>query len=346
MGTIRIVKKWEKNGHVRMVVHDGIFHADDVLCVALAGVFMSANVDVIRTRDENIIEESDICCDVKHPRGNVYYPWCGGGIIFDHHTVEKDANGNDARKRYPSTSEGQPGILYSAVSHFFEWATNTAVFEEGELFFNSKTSMDWMPEAVMDHVKEAIIVDRLIKPVACQDNGQELNDYGIKSNPLSFVSYMNPVCENETNTAFMKCVDMAIEIYRSISEHADKTVEDRQELVERFENIEDNLLRYLEMDEYLDDWIEKVIEYNDKAVVYNDGFPTILCSVFKGKVKGWNLQMVPKAKGSFDIWHEIPEFIKEGEGGCTFVHAARWLAAFNTKEEALAAAKKIVEFFS
>ena len=79
---VQIVKQWEKNNHVRMVVHDGIFHADDVLCVAIATMFLDHDVDVIRTRDESIIAECDICCDVKNSLGNVYCPWGDGYFVL------------------------------------------------------------------------------------------------------------------------------------------------------------------------------------------------------------------------------------------------------------------------
>jgi len=42
----------------KAIVHDGVFHADDVCAVAMLKLFVTANVDVVRTRDEAILAES------------------------------------------------------------------------------------------------------------------------------------------------------------------------------------------------------------------------------------------------------------------------------------------------
>jgi len=63
-----------------VVVHDGVFHADDVLCVALINIIAKKNVnsvEVIRTRDQDRIDNADIACDV-------------GLGEFDHHQTEKE----------------------------------------------------------------------------------------------------------------------------------------------------------------------------------------------------------------------------------------------------------------
>lgn len=319
--SVRILKDWDEQSkhNFCLCVHDGIFHADDVLCVALADIMLMDNIDVVRTRDMNIIRKADACMDIKTEYGNfdVSDKNGGPGGVFDHHTKEVDAEGNDIRKRYPSNVEGLPGILYCAASQFFDWITENA----------------------MDPDKKEIIDNRLLKPVACQDNGQELSDYGMKVNPLSFVSYMNPIDNRDADARFLECVEMARSIYRSIAEKADKTLADNREISVRLLRTVSNQLGYFEMDAYLDDWIPRI-------VAHNDGEPKITCAIFKGKVRGWNLQMVPKEVGNFETWHKIPDFITEGSDGCTFVHADRWLAAFNTKEEALEAARKTAAYFS
>lgn len=62
-----------------VAVHDGVFHADDILSVALINVIAKKNdlVDVIRTRNNDLIEKADIACDV-------------GLGEFDHHQEEKE----------------------------------------------------------------------------------------------------------------------------------------------------------------------------------------------------------------------------------------------------------------
>ena len=72
-----------------VAVHDGVFHADDILSVALINVIAKKNnlVEVIRTRDNDLIEKADIACDV-------------GLGDFDHH--------QDAKEFYEN------GIMYAS----------------------------------------------------------------------------------------------------------------------------------------------------------------------------------------------------------------------------------------
>lgn len=67
----------------KVVTHDKGFHSDDVFAVAvLQLVYGSENLEIIRTRDEELIREADIVVDV----GGEYDPDAGR---FDHH--QKDA---------------------------------------------------------------------------------------------------------------------------------------------------------------------------------------------------------------------------------------------------------------
>ena len=58
--------------------HDNGFHADEVTAIALYNVFVSANYEVIRSRDESLIAKSDMEIDV----GGAYNP---SNLQFDHH---------------------------------------------------------------------------------------------------------------------------------------------------------------------------------------------------------------------------------------------------------------------
>lgn len=61
-----------------IATHDGPFHADDVMAVALLRTFVDPDAEVVRTRDPARIDEADIVVDV----GAVYEPVRGR---FDHH---------------------------------------------------------------------------------------------------------------------------------------------------------------------------------------------------------------------------------------------------------------------
>lgn len=68
-------------GMVKVVTHNGRFHADDVFAIATLQLHLGVeNVEVIRTRDEEVIADGDWVADV----GGVYDP---EHKRFDHHQI-------------------------------------------------------------------------------------------------------------------------------------------------------------------------------------------------------------------------------------------------------------------
>lgn len=83
----------ESNGVLKLAVHDSVFHADDVLCVAIIKSKMkelgiNREVKVIRSRNPKALAQADIVMDV-------------GGGKYDHHSPDNPAQEN--------------GVLMSAV---------------------------------------------------------------------------------------------------------------------------------------------------------------------------------------------------------------------------------------
>jgi uncharacterized UPF0160 family protein len=64
----------------KVVTHNGTFHADEVVAIAVLEE-MFGEVDIVRTRDEELFEGADFVVDV-------------GGGEFDHHTKEKEYRDN------------------------------------------------------------------------------------------------------------------------------------------------------------------------------------------------------------------------------------------------------------
>lgn len=60
------------------VTHDGRFHADDLFATAVLSILNNGNIEIIRTRNQNIIDDGDYVYDV----GGLYDP---GRDLFDHH---------------------------------------------------------------------------------------------------------------------------------------------------------------------------------------------------------------------------------------------------------------------
>ncbi len=82
----------KKNNKIKLVTHNGSFHTDDVFACATLALMLEAKkqkFEVIRTRDEKIIQKGDYVFDV----GGIYKP---GKNLFDHHQKsfqEKRKNG-------------------------------------------------------------------------------------------------------------------------------------------------------------------------------------------------------------------------------------------------------------
>lgn len=54
----------KQNKKISVGIHNGKFHADDVLCVSLLKYFVSSNIEIIRTRDNEILKQCDFVLDV------------------------------------------------------------------------------------------------------------------------------------------------------------------------------------------------------------------------------------------------------------------------------------------
>lgn len=65
---------------IQLVTHNGVFHADDVFAVAAFSLLQPGNMDIVRTRDQKLINLADIVIDV----GGTYNPATNR---FDHHQI-------------------------------------------------------------------------------------------------------------------------------------------------------------------------------------------------------------------------------------------------------------------
>ena len=128
---------------IKVVTHDGSFHADDVFACAALSLWAERNgrkIEIIRTRDENLIKRADIVLDV----GMEYDPEKNK---FDHH--QKDGAG-----------EREFGIRYSSFG--LVWKKFGIELSGSE--------------------KAAKVIDKiLVAPIDAYDNGFDLveNRYGI-----------------------------------------------------------------------------------------------------------------------------------------------------------------------
>ena len=76
--------------------HNGIFHLDELVAVALISILHGGNISVVRTRDTKVLRNCDIVVDV-------------GGGIYDHHMP----GGNG--KRESGTPYASAGLIWQAL---------------------------------------------------------------------------------------------------------------------------------------------------------------------------------------------------------------------------------------
>ena len=118
--------------------HNGIFHSDEVVAVALlAFLHKGEKIVVIRTRNEDLLKKCDICVDV-------------GGGKFDHHLP-----GYDKRR------EGEEGILYASAGLVFAEFGRSILHK-----YNPHLSEEEI-DSLFKRVDEEII-----QPVDAEDNGK------------------------------------------------------------------------------------------------------------------------------------------------------------------------------
>lgn len=153
----------------------------------------------------------------------------------------------------------------------------------------------------------------------------ELHDNGIKQNPLSiainsYVPLKDSSPEN-MDACFLKAVEFMKSVVRNEVERVYAQESAFTLIMEYYENSSDKNIVVL--DKYIPA-IERLIPTQAKYLL------------FPSNRGGWNLQTVPKAVGEYGNKEDLPvEWIKEKPQGCSFVHKDLFLAAFDSKEEAL-----------
>lgn len=137
-----------RNRVVRVLIHDGPFHLDEMLCVAIIEYFCrqaGVAMDLIRSRDIDPAE-ADVCIDV----GLEYKPKL---LRFDHH--QSGGAGRRAPRILPS-GEQQEGVSYSAIGliwkHFGPEFVELVVSHETELRLSQKQI-----ETIARHIDKILI---------------------------------------------------------------------------------------------------------------------------------------------------------------------------------------------
>ena len=165
---------------MKMAVHNGVFHADEVFGVALMET-IEPDLQVIRTRDEAVIAECDIVADV-------------GGGKYDHHQADKVLR--------------EDGIPYCAFGLLWR--------DYGKQF--TKIICPSLNEVESEEVAYKVSMD-FITQIDASDNGVTLNTYESPVTTLSQIisSYMPLQSENkDVDRAFFEAVAFAKRLLQKV----------------------------------------------------------------------------------------------------------------------------------
>ena len=161
---------------------------------------------------------------------------------------------------------------------------------------------------------------RYILPIEDADNG-------ISSNPLtSYVDDMNPDWDKpeESDSRFSNAVMLFLNLIEAARRKEKAAIRADELLTDALAKAEGKVVLL----EKPVPWQRKVCQTDNLFVVYYSQ---------RGE---WTVQCVPKEPDSFIV--RLPLSSMDEMEGCIFCHAGRFLAAFDTEEHALNAARKLV----
>jgi uncharacterized UPF0160 family protein len=290
---------------MKIGTHNGNFHCDDVLAVAiLKMVDIDKSTTIVRTRDQKVLDTCDAVVDV----GGVYSPET---FRYDHHQEGRAG----ARAN---------GVLYSAA---------------GLVWKHHGLQVCGMDQGSADEVDSSFI-----QAVCAVDNGQKLYEGGVAAfrqngraihgqSFSSLISSLNPEWTEEKT--FDKAFDQAVEI---------ATLFLKRELA-RVEGLATaKLLTTTALHQRQDKRILVLERYHPwHEVAMTD--PEVIYTIFPNEVGTWMVQCVPPSADDHfgkrlplpEAWAGKREDLADvlGLPGTVFCHPGRFICGHKTREGAL-----------
>lgn len=292
-----------------MAVHSGVFHADEVFGVAMISSIID-DLQVIRTRDESILETYDIVADV-------------GGGKYDHHQADKKLR--------------EDGIPYSAFGLLWQ--------DFGTQYIN-KNFPELVDEEQIQEVTQKIAKD-FITQIDASDNGVDVNTYEVPITSISqvissFMPFGGTTEEVEegfneavafAKTFFFKTVRKFVEFYQNFNYVKEQL--ETQPVAER---------RYLVLEKTVG-WKDPMLKLDPEEqvlfVVFEDISGSWRVQTVPKEPKSFEARKdLPKAWGGLRD-EEMTQL--SGVEGCVFCHPGLFICGNKTKEGALKLAQIAVE---
>ncbi|XP_014666897.1 PREDICTED: UPF0160 protein MYG1, mitochondrial-like [Priapulus caudatus] len=320
--------------------HNGTFHCDEVVaCCLLRQLEEYRSAEIVRTRDQNLLEKCDIIVDV-------------GGTFdaskkrFDHHqrSFSHTRNSLCPEKKWV-TKLSSAGLIY----HYFGARVIASLIGAHE--------DDDITGIIHDKIYE-----NFIEEIDAIDNGINQSDgikrYAIRSTLSSRVGYLNPMW-NETNRDEQAGFDKAMELVRE--ELLDRVLYYKDVWWPARELVEEALRNRMEVDSSGEivcfarggvPWKEHLFALEAKLGV-DTGVKYVLYKDDSGR---WRNQCVPLNNYTFENRLSLPEAWRgvrdeelsrvSGIPGCMFVHATGFCGGNSTYEGALAMVRKSLQMQS
>lgn len=293
----------------RMAVHNGIFHADDVFGVALMQSIYN-DLEIIRTRDEELLKTCDIVSDV-------------GNGKYDHHHVDKIRREN--------------GIPYCGFGLLWR--------DFGISYINAK-----FPDLsnLKEQQEVAEKVDTiLIQQIDAQDNGVDVMTSQVPIMTLCDIIYTfipTGAGEDEIEKGFFEAVEFAKKILYKTTKKFVNSYENYRMIKNELkkQNVKQSHILVLEKSVPWKDTILELDRNEDVLyVVYQDVTGLWCTQTVPKEANSFAARKdLPKKWGGLNN-DDLSKLT--GIENCTFCHPALFICGNKTKEGAISMAKVAVE---
>lgn len=332
IGVINLINDEVKKPKIKIGVHDGLAHADDVLAVAIVKMWLEDlaehcglsnnpfKIKIVRTRDVKKLEGCDIVLDVG---GVDSVDSDNGRLCFDHH---------------------QDNLAYPIE------LVDSAAYPNGVQFAACGKIYDVLFGAYQEPVFNRYVYENLLHPVEAQDNGCKSTERA-RQNLLAFVKEMAQPRDRspeELGDVFRIMVEIASAIFSEVMNNAADAVECDTKFNDAVNMNESGDSRILILN---DSFAWKSLLYK-KAAEFPKLDETLFVVFPHFDGSRWNVQAVNTEPTGFELRKALPEAWRgkngdelsnvSGIAGGVFCHKNGFIAGFQTKEQAVEAAMSAV----
>ncbi len=281
---------------IKVAVHSGNFHADDIFSVAVLSLSLGYVPTIIRTRDMEKIRKADYILDV----GGVNDPKLNS---FDHHQI------------------GGAGLRPNGIPY----ATFGLVWKEfGEKISGSKEVAEIIEKKLVIAVDADDNAMEACGNFLCEARPYTISDY---------IIYKNSTCEiKKQDKVFRKLVDLARDIIKMEIKIAENFLIDHRKVEEAYQNSKDKKLIILDQDY---DWNGILSDHSEPLFVIKPDSKINAWKIYAVKVKGERFKNrvdLPLSWAS----KKDQEFVNiTGVIDAIYCHHQRYMAIAKSKEGAI-----------